>query len=167
MFCIVNLLDSSQHGSRLLSRECTPSLTPLFGDSGKPYPDIAFLITVLSSWIHLFLFFHYFILLFINVFYLFTLHPAHYPLLVAPSHNPSLSLSSRQARGPPGYPLTLAFQVSARLGASFPTEARWGCPASRTYPMHRQQLFGIAPTPVIQNPHGSQAAHLLHMSGEA
>jgi hypothetical protein len=43
--------------------------------------------------------------------------------------------------GPPVYSPTLAHQVSVRLGASSPTEARQGSPARRTYPTDRQQFF--------------------------
>lgn len=35
----------------------------------------------------------------------------------------------------PGYPLTLALQVSERLGTPFPPEAGQGIPARRTYPI--------------------------------
>jgi hypothetical protein len=77
--------------------------------------------------------------------YLFTLHLSNALLPVTPSHNPSRLLSSILSSGWVGRPWvslpTLALQVSVRLGASSPTEARQGRPA-RTCPMYRQQLLG-------------------------
>ena len=62
----------------------------------------------------------------------------------------------------PGYLSTLVHQVSARLGASSPTEGTQGSPARGTYPMDRQQLLRQPPLPSED-----QAAHLPHMCGEA
>jgi hypothetical protein len=65
------------------------------------------------------------------LFYLFTLHPSHCPLLVIPSHNPSLSTSSSPPVGwghpcvfPPPSPGILALQVSESLNASSGTKAQ-------------------------------------------
>jgi hypothetical protein len=78
---------------------------------------------------------------FTNIFYLFTLHPAHCtisrsptPTILSPSAFP---FSSEWVPPTPGIPL----QVFARLAASSPTEARQGSPTNRTHPTYRQQLF--------------------------
>jgi hypothetical protein len=66
---------------------------------------------------------------------LFTLHPNIRPLLqVSPSHSPSPSYPSPPLRrgNPPGYPPTLAHQVSALLDRASPTVARQGRPVRRT-----------------------------------
>ena len=61
--------------------------------------------------------------------------PPHNPSPIPTSHSPMSCWVS------PGYPHTPAFQVSVRLGASSPTEARQGSPPRRTYPTYRQQLW--------------------------
>jgi hypothetical protein len=71
--------------------------------------------------------------------------PLTAPFPVTTSHNLSpIPLSFFfECVGPPGYPsLTLALQVSVRIGASSPTEARQGSPARRTYLTDRQQFWG-------------------------
>ena len=75
---------------------------------------------------------------------------------------PPLLLSA--GGGPFGYPPTLALQVSERLGTSSPAEAR---KASQLVERVLQATaFGIAPIPVVQDPHEGQAANLLRMNGE-
>jgi hypothetical protein len=70
-------------------------------------------------------------------------------LLVTTSHNPSSSPSPQHDLVLPGYPPNLALQVSVRLGASSPTEARQGSPVRRTHiqnnPTYRQQHLGYPP----------------------
>jgi hypothetical protein len=82
------------------------------------------------------------------MFYRFILHPIHWPLLLVPSHNPfpiPPPLLLWADENPPGYPPpthpTLTLQVSTRLRASSPTEARQLSPARRTYPIYRQQIL--------------------------
>jgi hypothetical protein len=89
--------------------------------------------------------------LFIHIIFIFkvlTLHPAHFipsshpP--VSPSNNPSPhhpSPSPLSMWEPPTNPIMLVHQVSVRLCASFPTEARQGNLARRTYPTDRQELL--------------------------
>jgi hypothetical protein len=52
----------------------------------------------------------------------------------------------------PEYLSTLEHQLSAGLGASFPTKARLGSPARRTYPIDRQQLSGKSPIQLSVQP---------------
>jgi hypothetical protein len=53
----------------------------------------------------------------------------------------------------------MAYQVSAGLGISSPTEARQGISARTTYPTYKQQLE--------IDPDEDQAAYLLYMGREA
>jgi hypothetical protein len=65
------------------------------------------------------------------LFYLFTLHPVHCPLHVNSSYNPSphpLIPFYSEPVGTPEYPLTLAPQVSLKLGTASPTKTRQGSP---------------------------------------
>ena len=76
----------------------------------------------------------------------FTLHPNTAPSQSPPLTIPPTSSSPSPLRGwsphpHPEYLSTLEHQVSAGLGASFPTKARLGSPARRTYPIDRQQLL--------------------------
>ena len=78
------------------------------------------------------------------------------PHLDPSSHSFSLhSFSSGRVEAPPGFSPTLTHQVSAGIKTSSPTDARQGSPVRGTYFTNRQQLLG--------DPHGDQAACLLHM----
>ena len=88
-----------------------------------------------------FLHFYLFIYSFILSLYIPLTAPSWSPPPTILSLSP-LPFSSDWVRGPPGYPSTLALQVSARLNPSSSTEVRQGSPARRTHPIYRQQLLG-------------------------
>ena len=73
---------------------------------------------------------------------LYILLTAHLPVTPPTALPPPLSTAPLGSWSPSlGIPPKLALQVSARAGASTPTEARQGSPA-RTYSTYRQQLLG-------------------------
>jgi hypothetical protein len=84
-----------------------------------------------SVTLHFFFFFSYSLYILLTVLSQAPL-PTIFPLLPLPS--------SLSAWGSPGYPPTLALQVSARLSASSPIEPDKA--AGRIYPIYRQQLLG-------------------------
>jgi hypothetical protein len=91
----------------------------------------------------------------------------------APSRSPppttlpssSLPFSSEQVGVPFRIPATLALQVSTTLGASSPTETRQSNPPSRTYPTLQATAFGIAPAPVVWDPHETKLHICLICAG--
>jgi hypothetical protein len=87
-------------------------------------------------------------LIVMDFFYCFT-HSLYIPLtvplpLTPPSILPSIPLPffSKEVETPPPVSPFPAHQVSVRLGASSPTEAKQSSPARRTYSTYRQQLLG-------------------------
>ena len=78
-------------------------------------------------------------------------------------------LSPSPLRGwpPLGYLLALEHQVSVGLGTSSSTEAKTRQPSQKIISHIQATALGIAPAPVVQDTHENQAAHLLHMCGEA
>jgi hypothetical protein len=67
----------------------------------------------------------------------------------------------------PLYPSTTAHQVSEELSANSHTKARQGSPDRRKYFTDKATALGIAPDPIVCDPHEDQAAHLLPMCREA
>lgn len=60
---------------------------------------------------------------------------------ILPSQSPSFDPPfSSEKVGPPGYPSTLAYQVSTGLGASFPTKMRQSSPVGDQIPGHPTAL---------------------------
>jgi hypothetical protein len=61
----------------------------------------------------------------------------------------------------------MELQVSARLGAFFPTEVRQNSPAQKNKTHGQATAFGITSAPVVQDPHEGKVENLLHVCWEA
>jgi hypothetical protein len=86
------------------------------------------------------------------------------PPHTAPSPHSPFPFSSEKGEDSPGYHLTLAHQVTAGLGSSFPTETRQDSSVKGVRSTGRQQIQGQPPLQLLgEGLHTDQTAHLLRM----
>lgn len=129
------------------------SLKYWIGQKSKNYV----LICIFLFYLHVFLHFSH---LFIYSIYILIAIPS--PFHITQSLIPDSFLSSQGGWEPLEYPPTMAYQVSAGLDTSFPTEVRQGSPVMETVCTDWNSLRDM-PCSGCWGPHEDWAAHPLHI----